>query len=207
MADILAPPGGDNCRTRPLSGYHFKVGVTRTNGDAVWFGGFQSLTLSIRNATETYLTLGERIPMFLDGEIQIAWVLEKGMVDGDFLNNVFGITSNYIGRGKCECIPETPRFTISFTSNCKVNYTDSTSEGFLGISDAEYFDFNNSNNRGINSRFQINILYCKVDNMSLGLMPGRRVAAERWEGVAEGIRKIDIPNNAATNNTGILNTP
>ena len=31
------------------------------------------------------------------------------------------------------------------------------------------------------------LLRCKVDSVSLGVMPGRRVAAVRWEGVSEGI--------------------
>lgn len=31
------------------------------------------------------------------------------------------------------------------------------------------------------------MMRCKVDSVSLGVMPGRRVAAVRWEGVSEGI--------------------
>jgi hypothetical protein len=35
------------------------------------------------------------------------------------------------------------------------------------------------------------LMRCKLDSLSLGIMPGRRVIAQRWEGVAEGIRYIE----------------
>ena len=170
-----------NCRERPLSGYHFKVNVTQSDGTVVWFGGFQSLTLSVRNSTETFLNLGEKIPMFLDGEYQIAWVLEKGLVSGDFLQKIFGTSD--ISRCSADCLSDTLRFNISFyTQICKPKFTNSNI-------DTEYQTSLQSS--GLNKNFKVNILTCKLDNMSLGLMPGRRVAAERWEGVAEGIKYID----------------
>jgi hypothetical protein len=197
MANLLAPPGADHCRQRPLSGYHFKVGVTNTEGKAIWFGGFQSLTLSIRNATETYLTLGERLPMYLDGEIQIAWVLEKGLVDGNFLYNLFGTTD----LSRCKCLPDTIRFIISFDTDCEgLNYENLSTANAFGQNDREQLGVTGVvDGVGIARNFQVNLLYCKVDNLSIGLMPGRRVAAERWEGVAEGVRFVD--KNVATTAT------
>lgn len=183
--DLLAPPDFEqNCNYRPLSGYHFRIAVIDLNGNPVWFGGFQSLTLSVRNATETYLPVGERMPMYLDGEIQIAWVLEKGLVDGSFLEKAFGLTNSKLKR--CDCIPESTRFIISFKTSCPPKFEGNSRE-FLNL-DKNYFQTDNSLN--LDRDFEMRLLYCKVDNMSLGIMPGRRVVAERWEGVSEGIEKV-----------------
>jgi len=49
------------------------------------------------------------------------------------------------------------------------------------------------------------MMRCKVDSVSLGVMPGRRVAAVRWEGVSEGITyhldTIQTFKNQVTSNT------
>ncbi len=48
----------------------------------------------------------------------------------------------------------------------------------------------NASNLGLNSpkvQGRYELQRCKVDSVSLGIMPGRRVAAVRWEGVSEGI--------------------
>ena len=43
-------------------------------------------------------------------------------------------------------------------------------------------------NPQVQGRYEM--MRCKVDSVSLGIMPGRRVAAVRWEGVAEGITYV-----------------
>lgn len=45
---------------------------------------------------------------------------------------------------------------------------------------------------------------CKVDSVSLGIMPGRRVAAVRWEGVAEGITYIPTSLQAFKNQVNLV---
>jgi hypothetical protein len=178
-----------------------------------FFGRFQSLTVSIRDATETYLELGQRIPIYLNGEIQIAWVLEQGLVDMAFIVKTFGIEN--IRRD--QVIARGPRFHIGFDANA----ADKVSTDAQGVTPEKVViqgDNGNSALRAFGGDSRVNGLFkagqykikngklsdkdkysqpqsagryemmrCKVDSVSLGVMPGRRVAAVRWEGVSEGI--------------------
>lgn len=201
----------NNTGLDPLQGFDFFVWVQDVcTGKLAWFGLFQSLTLSIRDATETYLELGQRFPIQLNGEINIAWVLEQGLVDMRFVERTFGVKQlrrdMYVTRG--------PRFQISFdanaaelekeygintfgTMNRTLGDTFGSDELYRKGSD-EYLQFDpstyaSSSNSAYKPRAQgrYDIHRCKVDNLSMGLMPGRRVAALRWEGVAEGISWVD----------------
>lgn len=207
----------NNTGLDPLQGFDFFVWVQDVcTGKIAWFGLFQSLTLSIRDATETYLELGQRLPIHLNGEIQIAWVLEQGLVDMNFVERAFGTSclrrDMYITRG--------PRFQISFDANAQEleNFNTSSSMGFLNRTNGnggggggggafgadgliyrqgsdEYFGFppeayarrNGSTTAGPTAVGRYDCLRCKLDSISIGIMPGRRVVAVRWEGVAEGI--------------------
>ena len=171
-----------------------------------FFGRFQSLTISIRDATETYLELGQRIPIYLNGEIQIAWVLEQGLVDMAFIVKTFGIKQ--IRRD--QVISRGPRFHIAFDANAadrvetegqEILPTKPLANGGLrslgsGFGTTQLFNTNqfSNGNVGDNQFFvkpdnsgRYELMRCKVDSVSLGVMPGRRVAAVRWEGVSEGV--------------------
>ncbi|MFM6400942.1 MAG: hypothetical protein ACKPFF_30070 [Planktothrix sp.] len=199
----------NNTGLDPLQGFDFFVWVQDVcTGKLAWFGLFQSLTLSIRDATETYLELGQRFPIQLNGEINIAWVLEQGMVDMRFVERTFGVKQlrrdMYVTRG--------PRFQISFDANAaeleKENLINTF--GTLNRQNGSSFGTDDLYRKGAEeylqfepSAYQQDGLYkpkaqgrydihrCKVDNLSMGLMPGRRVAAIRWEGVAEGISWVE----------------
>lgn len=175
-------------------------------GKVAFFGRFQSLTVSIRDATETYLELGQRIPIYLNGEIQIAWVLEQGLVDMAFIVKTFGIEN--IRRD--QVIARGPRFHIGFDANAadKVSQTtqnipptkaelqsnqgvrafgaDSRVNSLFSPQDYR-LDNRNSKYDSPQTSGRYEMMRCKVDSVSLGVMPGRRVAAVRWEGVSEGI--------------------
>lgn len=208
----------NNTGVDPLQGFDAEVWVLDVcTGKLAWFGKFQSVTFTIRNATETYLELGQRIPIYLDGEIQVAWVLEQGMVDINFIERTFGVPTlrrdAYITRG--------PRFQISFDVNSpELNYADqltgngkmdrSINQPTAGYSQAgqiaknvgqqslyrygsdEYFQpaigvAGVPGNYSAHAQGRIDLMRCKVDSVSMGAMPGRRVIALRWEGVSEGV--------------------
>lgn len=195
----------NNTGLDPLQGFDFFVWVQDVcTGRLAWFGLFQSLTLSIRDATETYLELGQRFPIQLNGEINIAWVLEQGLVDMQFVERTFGVKQlrrdMYITRG--------PRFQISFDANAgeleqfnNINVPGSlhrAGDALYRKGSDEYLQFDPgvyASNPGSSFKpkavGRYDIHRCKVDNLSLGLMPGRKVAALRWEGVAEGISWVD----------------
>lgn len=182
-------PNVNNAGIDPIQGYDIEVwaqyeedGATGNNALAL-FGRFQTITLSIRDATETYLELGERIPTYLNGEIQIAWVLEQGLVDLRFLQRTFGVTE----MNRSSLLDRSPRFQISFDTNARGLQASNATFG------TPYNPQNliqRINPAGLNNersiRGRIELVRCKVDSVSMGAMAGRRVAALRWEGVSEG---------------------
>jgi len=199
----------DNAGLDPVQGFDIEVWAQDTvTGAIALFGRFQTITLSVRDATETYLCLGERMPTYLNGEIQIAWVLEQGLVDINFLNRTFGLSSmtrsNHISRG--------PRFQISFdVSAAELDiWTETGSSGRTQNTNAsDLFGTTNTINSDwqfqggygggttnrlnnvqvpttVRTQGRIELQRCKVDSISMGAMSGRRAAALRWEGVAEG---------------------
>lgn len=202
--NVTAPV--NNAGLDPIQGFDIECWAQDSStGKQVLFGRFQTITISVRNATETYLELGQRIPTYLDGEVQIAWVLEQGLLDMDFLTRTFGVTQmrrdKYVTRG--------PRFHISFDANAAE--IESVNSGGNNRSDASVLarlgetfggDLFSPNNGlytpppnttpgvlGGGRAFaagRIELMRCKVDSVSMGAMAGRRVVALRWEGVCEG---------------------
>ena len=205
--DIFGAPV-NNAGIDPMQGFDFECWAQDTHtGEIAFFGRFQSLTLSIRDATETYLELGQRIPIYLNGEIQIAWVLEQGLLDMAFVTRTFG----HLDISRTNTLSRGPRFHISFdaeaagrvssTSEIKTKISTgvnaSSRTGIGGnqnlrdagtITSASNPKHNLSNPRAT-GRYEL--MRCKVDSLSLGIMPGRRVAAVRWEGVSEGIKFVE----------------
>lgn len=181
----------NNATLDPLAGYDVEVWCTDLNtGKILDVGQFQSCTLTVRNATETYLPLGTRMPRYYDGEIQIAWVLERGKLSTDYLDAWFGTSDisadQYLSRG--------PRFqiTIDFNAVALANNVNGTtyvinsqqkeSTNFFKSGDTSDFLIKERSAKG-----QLHLTRCKLDSMSTGIMPGRRIIADRWEGVAEGV--------------------
>lgn len=206
--DLYGAPT-NNAGIDPIQGFDFECWAQDTvSGRIAFFGRFQSLTVSVRDATETYLELGQRIPIYLNGEIQIAWVLEQGLVDMAFILRTFGIQDvrrdQVIARG--------PRFHIAFDANAadrvsqettnSINRTNNSGSrlgnpnplfggasfetGTLSGIGGNTIDLSKAQSAG---RYEM--MRCKVDSVSLGVMPGRRVAAVRWEGVSEGITYVN----------------
>jgi hypothetical protein len=187
-------PNVNNAGIDPIQGYDIEVWAQYEGGEPsgdnlALFGRFQTLTLSIRDATETYLELGERLPTYLNGEIQIAWVLEQGLVDLRFLQRTFGVTK----MSRSDLLDRSPRFQISFDVNAQ-----GLREGNFTTVGTPYNPRNLisrtsptllESNRSSKGRIELN--RCKVDSVSMGAMAGRRVAALRWEGVAEGWQFVD----------------
>lgn len=181
----------NNATLDPLAGFDVEVWCTDLQtGQILDVGQFQSCTFTIRNATETYLPLGTRMPRYYDGEIQIAWVLERGKLSTNYLEAWFGTddisADQYISRG--------PRFqiTIDFNAVALADNADGTTYVTKSgkNSSTNFFQPGKDNNYLIQQRSakgQLHLTRCKLDSMSTGIMPGRRIIADRWEGVAEGI--------------------
>ncbi|MEW6423177.1 MAG: hypothetical protein AB1523_00275 [Bacillota bacterium] len=97
---------------KPIQGFDVSVQVIGPNGPELT-GEYQECEFSVKNETEEYLELNERIPMILDGEIKIEGKLKRGWMSLDVLKAIFG--SGTLRRGERQ--PASPRFVIIFSVN------------------------------------------------------------------------------------------
>lgn len=223
MLDIYQAPI-NNVGLDPMQGFDVAAWMQdAASGQIALFGDFQSITLTIRDSTETYLPLGTRFPVYLNGEVQIAFVIEQGMVDMNFLQRTFGVQN----MSREQLVTRGPRFQLTWDVSAyelNKNYAGVANSGTSqagktpGNSNYDIYrlggtSFNQivgGNNqsyvsnklKGVNgsqasydkpvpvAQGRYELQRCKIDSLSVGIMPGRRVIAQRWEGVAEGIRFI-----------------
>ena len=92
----------------PIQGFDVSVMVIGPNGPEM-VGEYQEVEFSIKNDTEEYLELNERIARILDGEIKIEGKLKRGWTSLDIVKQCFGSSS--LRRG--EKAPQSPRFVIT----------------------------------------------------------------------------------------------
>lgn len=165
----------NNALRDPIQGFDCDVWVTsQATGQLTWVGNFTSIQIVVRNATEPYLELNQRVPRLLDGEYQMGWVLERGQLDVNALADTFGITA--ISRELR--LSRSPRFQITFEMNApeldRLAYTPNGEISNQSVS-----------NRDTTGQYLLT--FCKVDSYTIGVMAGRSVVANRWEGMCEGI--------------------
>lgn len=194
----------NNALLDPMQGFDADVWVLdQATGKYLLVGRFTSIQLTIRNATEPYMEFNQRVPRYLDGEIQIGWVLERGQLDARILQQTFGISA----LTRELRLNRMARFQITFELNAneldRVNATADRnynslppdydeSRGIIG--NGELF-LNRGPVEEWNPRRhasgQLMLTYCKVDSLTIGAMAGRSVIANRWEGLAEGIEEVN----------------
>lgn len=200
MAQLLFNTPVNNAILDPMQGFDADVWVIdQATGRYNVVGRFTSIQLTIRNATEPYLELNQRVPRLLDGEFQFGWVLERGMVDSRVLEQTFGYSS--ITRELRNS--RNARFQISFSVNAPELNTAGKVVADVGGTNA--FGSNSSAGgsagRGsdiISTPFaerkavgEYVLTFCKVDSFTMGVNAGRNVIANRWEGMCEGIDYVD----------------
>ncbi|SHJ60307.1 hypothetical protein [Desulfofundulus thermosubterraneus] len=103
-----------------IQGYDCSVLITGPKGPEL-VGEYQEAEFSIKEETEEYLGLGERIPSILDGVIKIEGKLKKGHALLDIVNRIWGHSS--LKRGSR--INIAPRFTITLS-------IDAPDKGYVG---------------------------------------------------------------------------
>lgn len=97
---------------RPIQGFNVSTLVTGSSGPEL-AGEFQEIEFSVKNGTEEYLELGERIAAILDGEIKIEGKLKRGMINLGIVKSCFGASTLKRGGN----ITVSPRFTITANIN------------------------------------------------------------------------------------------
>lgn len=182
----------NNAIRDPLQGFDCDVWVLdQATGRQLLIGRFTSIQITIRNATEPYMEMNQRVPRMLDGEFQFGWVLERGLLDTRIMEETFGIP--IIQREMR--IDRSPRFMITFDLNAPALNERDITDAQQGPTQGQNGNVNdivvgNVANYGRNYRRavgQYRLSYCKVDALTIGAMAGRSVIATRWEGLAEGI--------------------
>lgn len=209
IQDVMDHGGPD-----PIQGFDVDVWVmdgSRSGADTavpgsasnmVLLGSFTSIVVTIRNATEAYLELNQRIPRYLDGEVQMAWVMEKGMVDLYALRQTFGFDRM---RRKYR-FNRSPRFLITFnvTTNGELKDTltkTSSNVGGLIENGSGVWD---TMKRTTTGRY---LLYnAKVDSWHFAATSGKQVVANQWQGVCEGIEFLDTALGDFSANASTVNT-
>ena len=175
----------------PIQGFDVEVSMSSAGpgpGEAssqMLVGRFTSILVRVVNVTETYLELNERIPRHLDGEVNIVWQCERGMLNTQVLQDTFGFFSpagsdlpgGSISRGNK--VIRAKRFRITFRVSVK-------NEDFADTNMASHHgQISGSNAKALPQQYTLE--YCKVDTMSFGATSGRNIVANQWQGTAEGI--------------------
>ena len=181
----------NNASLDPIQGFHLNVYMNdQASGKPVLVGGFTSFQKTMRNATEAYMPFGRKHARLLDGEFQYGWVLERGLLDIGILKDIFGVDS--VG-------PEfraepTPRFTITV----EINAPELHDRG-INFPIASKYDEKGNQKRSARGKYQL--IFAKIDSVTLGAMAGRSVVATRFEGLCESIRFIE-GETSLLNNSG-----
>lgn len=186
----------NNALLDPLQGYDADVwALDQSTGNYLLVGRFTSIQVTIRNATEPYMEFNQRVPRYLDGEIQIGWVLERGQLDTRILQQTFGVSA----MTRELRLNRMPRLQITFEMNAHeldtVNAPDGagyqTDTGIIGNGELLLGSGPAGYDQRRKASGQLMLTFCKVDSLTIGAMAGRSVIANRWEGLAEGIEEVD----------------
>lgn len=186
----------NNADFDPLQGYDADVWVLdQGTGSFNLMGRFTSIQLVVRNATEPYMEYNQRFPRHLDGDIQIGWVMERGMIDGRTFEQTFGLS--VLSRELR--VNRMPRFQITFAINAPELDNIGVEKG-ASINQSEISGLGGQDYSKRQAKNEIILTMCKIDTFTLGSTAGRQVIANRWEGMAEG---IEVVRRASNDNPGI----
>jgi hypothetical protein len=178
----------------PLQGYDLKVTVvepadgTASGAGARLLGSFNTFMWRLVNQTEAYISLNQRIPRMLDGEVLVVWSLDQGLVNMDVVSRTFGkpFADSFGDTDARKTLqPRQKRFNLV----CQANMADFT-PGEAGFREE---------GSGV-SLTRIELKMARVDTLTFGVAPGRAVAANSWQGTAEGVD--DTPAKATQSNAG-----
>lgn len=175
---------GLGSNTDPFQGYDIQV---KSDNSSVMIGAFTSAMFKIVNQTETYLTLNNKVPRHLDGELIFIWAAEQGLVNPDVLGNAFGpdfAEAFNSGVARSKKIPREARFNLEFKAS--VHPKDDATR-FITSNEAG----GNLAQRGggtiLSSTYVFKVKNCRIDTHSFGVTSGRNIVAVSYQGTGEGL--------------------
>jgi len=196
--------GVNNGIKDPFQGFDCTLWMLDATGNLVNRGFFTSVQFTFRNATEPYMELSQRVPRYLDGDFQIGWVAQRGMLDTNVLTETMGFASVT----RQARVSRSPRFNL-------VMYINAPELAKAEGGGKDYNDTLNLTNRYANNvvsnngtavpprsaQGKIVLLNCKLDTFAMGVQSGQRVVANQWEGLSEGYQ---VYNTTDTKGKGAL---
>jgi hypothetical protein len=158
------------------------------------------------------MEFNQRVPRYLDGDIQIGWVAQRGMLDVDALRESFGFTAitreGRVSRG--------PRFTLVFyvdapelvDAEATITARNSKGSDYVNRLDNVYYNSINreAGYKGRKARGKIVLQNCKLDTFAIGVQSGQKVVANQWEGLAEGYILVTDESLVNTEAQSVVNT-
>ena len=203
--------GSNNGIKDPFQGFDCTLWMLNANGQMVNRGFFTSVQFTFRNATEPYMELSQRVPRYLDGDFQIGWVAQRGMLDTNVLTETMGFSS--VTREAR--VSRSPRFNLVMFINApelkestgfqpKFNETKG---GVVNPNNIYASTQNSADNYRRSAEGKIILLNCKLDTFAMGIQSGQRVVANQWEGLSEGYQVINTTdtNSSFTTEENSLN--
>lgn len=164
----------------PLQGYDIKVSVTEpadgnnSGTGSRLLGIFNTFMWRLVNQTEAYISLNQRIPRMLDGEVLVVWSLDQGLVNMKVIENTFG-----------------GAFATSFAGDDARSHVQPRQKRFNLVCEQQLVAGEVTGEEGFRSEgrktTRIELKMARVDTLTFGVAPGRAVAANSWQGTAEGV--------------------
>ncbi len=183
-----------NLMRDPLQGYDIRVETAEYDGSTTrLMGAFNTFMWRVVSQSEVYLTLNQRIPRHLDGDILTVWSLDQGLVNLNVVANTFGtLFAKKFGADspRAQIIPRQRRFQLKVSANLDtIEATtvngDTKFFGEQGFNQAE-FAAGDTQASDEYPQLAVTLRYARVDTLTFGVAPGRAVAANSWQGTAEG---------------------
>lgn len=189
----------------PIQGFDVGIFVKdEGSGQEILLGQFNTIEVLVKIAAEPYKAVGYNMPIYLDGEIQITFTLEKGLLDINVLEETLGFSKFSYKNGYFR----TPRLEIRFVVDPVDAYALSQpSKGLFEYKDPSH----KSTSEGDNARKrmpsgQFVLREAKIEEWGIGARAGRQVVVNQWRGVAQEI-DVTQPDKIPEKPADIKNKP
>lgn len=203
--------GSNNGIKDPFQGFDATLWMLNANGEMVNRGFFTSVQLTFRNATEPYMEMSQRVPRYLDGDFQIGWVAQRGMLDVGVLEETMG----FAAVSREARISRSPRFNLVVYINApelkeaapgSANKGTAPGAAFANPNNIYQSTQASAGNYARKAQGKIVLLNCKLDTFAVGIQSGQRVIANQWEGLSEGYQVITTEGSFATEEASLNRT-
>lgn len=157
-------------------------------GAKILMGSFNSIVITLRFSTEPYQTFRQRIHRLLDGDIQIAFVLERGWIDTAVHVQTFGFSKI----SRAARVGRSPRVEITLNVDTRGELPTQFQEWYLSGEHATRM-----------TDGQLKLTRAKMDSLHQAISAGKQLGVNQWQGLAEGYEVVGIQGYDNVGQTGV----